>query len=98
MTFDWWRRDAGAAQVVDDIIARAMDTPDTDSQQVKRPNILVALGFSHDAPTWSLSVGEAHRLMQQHLGCSVSDCDRKRAALQALVEAGKVTPDSGRAF
>ncbi len=97
MTFDWWRRDAGAAQVVDDIIARAMDTPDTDSQ-VKRPNILVALGFSHDAPTWSLSVGEAHRLMQQHLGCSVSDCDRKRAALQALVEAGKVTPDSGRAF
>ncbi|BCK57217.1 hypothetical protein NWFMUON74_49890 [Nocardia wallacei] len=55
-----------------------------------------ALWWTHNAPIGPLTLDHAHAIMQMHVECSVGDCPRKRAAFRALVEAGRIRPDSGR--
>ncbi len=55
------------------------------------------IGWPHEAPERPLSVNEAHLTMQRHRGCLREECPRKQAAYQALVEAGRIRPDSSRA-
>lgn len=45
------------------------------------------------APARPLSIAEAHREMQLHRECR---CVRQRFALQTLIEAGRIKPDSHR--
>ena len=54
------------------------------------------IGWPHEAPEGPMSVNEAHAAMQRHRSCRRDECPRKRAAYQALVEAGRIRPDSGR--
>jgi len=61
-----------------------------------RPAMAIALGFSHAAPTWPLSLQEAHRHLQQHRECQIDECPRKAHAWHVLIDAGKVRPDSAR--
>ncbi|MBB5916824.1 hypothetical protein BJY24_005736 [Nocardia transvalensis] len=58
--------------------------------------ILAIIDRTHDAPDTPPSVPEAHRDMQRHRLCAREDCPRKRIAYQVLVDAGHLTPDSGR--
>lgn len=51
---------------------------------------------SHAEPLRPLTVDEAHREMRRHRECDRRWCPRKAAAWQTLVEARKITPDSGR--
>ncbi|WP_157187275.1 hypothetical protein [Nocardia vinacea] len=37
---------------------------------------------------------EAHRNFQQHMGCRASECPRKQSAIQRLMEAGKLKPQT----
>jgi len=46
----------------------------------------------HQAPLVPFTVAEAHSVMQFHVACRAKKCPRKAAALQALVEAGRVVP------
>ncbi|MCM6776429.1 hypothetical protein NDR87_21015 [Nocardia sp. CDC159] len=46
----------------------------------------------HSAPDHPLAIPEAHRTMQQHLDCTVTDCERKAAAFRVLVAAGRLKP------
>lgn len=49
-------------------------------------------GQSHDAPTRSLTIAEAHRIMQIRCACHRFDCDRKTAAWCVLVDARRIIP------
>ncbi|MFI9638008.1 hypothetical protein ACIHAX_35480 [Nocardia sp. NPDC051929] len=40
----------------------------------------------------SVSVAEAHRIMQQYRDCPAETCDIKRLAYWTLVDAGHITP------
>ncbi|RDI48239.1 hypothetical protein [Nocardia mexicana] len=57
---------------------------------------LEMVGWHHDAPHQPFTVKSAHQVMRQHKRCRREDCARKRAAWQTLVEARRITPDSGR--
>ncbi|RDI55460.1 hypothetical protein [Nocardia mexicana] len=57
---------------------------------------LRAVGWTHEAPDYPVTVAHAHRIMQQHRACDRADCLRKHTAYQVLVEAGHIKPDSGR--
>ncbi|MFC8044084.1 hypothetical protein [Nocardia sp. NPDC057353] len=52
--------------------------------------------WTHDAPAETFTADRAHREMQNHRDCLLNECARKAAAFQTLIEAGRVTPDSGR--
>ena len=52
--------------------------------------------WSHEAPARPLTIAEAHDEMQWHRLCRIEDCARKAAAFAALVEGGRVKPDSTR--
>lgn len=52
--------------------------------------------WTHDAPPLTFTVAEAHQEMQRHRGCSAQSCPRKAAAFSALVESGRIQPDSSR--
>ncbi|MCP9621933.1 hypothetical protein NMK54_17430 [Nocardia otitidiscaviarum] len=56
------------------------------------------VGYPHDAPDRPMGELEAQRTMQRHRSCRVGECPRKTAAWRTLVEAGRITPDSGRTF
>lgn len=58
----------------------------------------VVTGWNHDAPSEPLTVRGAHLEMQNHRLCQREDCPRKRAAYRTLIEAGRLTPDSGRVY
>jgi len=47
---------------------------------------------NHTAPPQPPRVPEAHRIMQEHHGCRLDECPRKRAAYRVLVQAGHLTP------
>ncbi|MFI5779461.1 hypothetical protein [Nocardia sp. NPDC051570] len=51
-----------------------------------------ASAVAHSAPDHPLAVPEAHRAMQQHLDCTVTDCAHKAAAYRVLVAAGRLKP------
>ncbi|MBF6176126.1 hypothetical protein [Nocardia blacklockiae] len=79
-------------------------TTRSDAQHTKRQNIAPGQQnswippWTHAAPPRPFTVDAAHRVTQQHRGCLRDECPRKRAAWQTLVEARRVTPDSGREF
>ncbi|WP_054816883.1 hypothetical protein [Nocardia arizonensis] len=52
--------------------------------------------WTHDAPAEPLTADEAHHEMQVHRTCRLDGCARKTAAFRTLIEAGRVTPDTGR--
>lgn len=66
----------------------------TDRDQSKRE--VSAFWWTHAAPIGPLTPEDAHAIMQMHLECRVEDCPRKRVAFRTLVDAGRITPDSGR--
>ncbi|MGN2635778.1 hypothetical protein ACTD5D_06210 [Nocardia takedensis] len=41
-----------------------------------------------------LTPAQAHEIMQAHRGCCADTCARKAAAFRALVDAGRIVPDS----
>jgi hypothetical protein len=65
---------------------------------------ILELLSGHGAPGHPLEPPESHRVMQDHLDCTVSSCPRKAAAFAVLVGAGHIKPrtaailgpDSGR--
>ncbi len=50
------------------------------------------IGPGHTHPDHPLTIGESHRIMQQHRGCRAATCPRKASALSCLVRAGKLVP------
>jgi hypothetical protein len=46
----------------------------------------------HAAPPGPLSIDQAHAITQQHIACAVDDCPRKRAAVDTLIDAGRMRP------
>lgn len=48
--------------------------------------------WPHEQPEQPLTVGEAHQTMQHHRACLREECDRKQAAWEILVQAGRVRP------
>ncbi|MBY8862220.1 hypothetical protein K7711_37500 [Nocardia sp. CA2R105] len=46
--------------------------------------------WPHDSPDTAMSIPEAHATMQRHLGCNITECGRKRAARDVLVDGGRV--------
>lgn len=58
----------------------------------ENPPAIPALFAGHGAPPQAPGLPEAHRIMQEHLDCTVADCPRKAAAHRVLVEAGRITP------
>ncbi|MCP2319597.1 hypothetical protein APR12_004966 [Nocardia amikacinitolerans] len=69
--------------------------------QIEQENALMdtdvwPVGFPHDAPDHRMSQLEAQMTMQRHRTCLVNECPRKTAAWRVLVDAGRITPDSGR--
>ncbi|WP_280498176.1 hypothetical protein [Nocardia asiatica] len=44
----------------------------------------------HHAPSEPFTVSHAHQVMQFHVACRAKRCPRKCAALQALIDAGRV--------
>jgi len=52
--------------------------------------------WPHEQPEQPLTVNEAHHTMQHHRACLREECERKQAAWEILVEAGRVRPDPGR--
>lgn len=55
------------------------------------PPVTVLLS-GHGAPEQAPDVSAAHRIMQEHLDCTVADCPRKAAAHRVLVAAGRIKP------
>ncbi|MET9488271.1 hypothetical protein [Nocardia sp. NPDC006630] len=53
---------------------------------------LLTSAWSHGVPDHQLDVQEAHRAMQQHRRCPVTECARKAAAFRALIDAGRIKP------
>jgi hypothetical protein len=49
-----------------------------------------------EAPPRKFTMEQAHRAMQLHIDCLITECPRKRAAYIVLVEEGYVRPDAGR--
>ncbi|MFI9632574.1 hypothetical protein ACIHAX_07760 [Nocardia sp. NPDC051929] len=45
---------------------------------------------AHQAPVVPFTVYQAHQVMQIHRACRAKHCRRKDAALQTLIEAGRV--------
>jgi hypothetical protein len=43
-----------------------------------------------------LTPERAHTIMQMHHNCRTEECPRRRAAVQTLVRAGLLVPDSSR--
>ncbi|GAB4582761.1 hypothetical protein [Nocardia sp. IFM 10818] len=52
----------------------------------------ISNAWSHLAPEEPFGVSEAHRTMQQHRRCPVTECARKAAAFRALIDAGRIKP------
>lgn len=46
----------------------------------------------HTYPDQPLTVAEAQRIMQQHIGCRADSCRRKSSAYRCLVREGKIVP------
>ncbi len=105
MGFNWWRDNAETAQpnvsvqaIVNRVQAeRRREHPRAQVSRAAKAGMWPD-GWPHEPPEHPLSVHEAHRTMQRHRGCLMDECPRKRAAWRTLIEAGKVTPDSGRAY
>ncbi|MFB8276949.1 hypothetical protein [Nocardia colli] len=49
---------------------------------------------AHQAPTVPFTIEQAHTVMRYHVACRAKRCPRKSAALDALVEAGRMVPST----
>ncbi|MFI9505624.1 hypothetical protein [Nocardia sp. NPDC052566] len=105
MSFDWWRENAETAEPgvrVQDIVDRVQAERRRERIQAEDARAaddgLWPHGWPHEAPDYPMGVLEAHKTMQRHRGCSVERCGRKAAARQALIDAGRLKPDSSRAY
>lgn len=77
----------------DDMPGQATPTPDRSGLRlVELPPIVL----SHDAPQHPLTVGQAHAYTQEHRNCPAAECPRKAAAMEVLVDAGRVVPPRPR--
>ncbi|GAA5077377.1 hypothetical protein GCM10023319_14630 [Nocardia iowensis] len=95
--FNWWRDSESDGTSVQDIVDRVQAEWRAERRSVRAEDAgLWPHRWPHAAPEYPLSVSEAHRIMQQHRGCRVSDCPRKAAARQALIDAGRMRPDPSR--
>ncbi|MGW4370788.1 hypothetical protein ACWEKT_34630 [Nocardia takedensis] len=52
---------------------------------------------AHQPPTVPFTIDQAHSVMQFHVTCRASRCPRKAAALETLVEAGRVVLSTTKA-
>ncbi|WP_306363124.1 hypothetical protein [Nocardia sp. CC227C] len=53
---------------------------------------------AHSEPGTPFTVDQAHEAMRIHRECAVYHCPRKTAAFEALIEAGRIVPDSSRRY
>ncbi|MET8427723.1 hypothetical protein [Nocardia sp. NPDC004860] len=51
------------------------------------------IGHCDEPPAAPLTLDQAHTVMQAHRRCRVDTCNRKQAAFQELVAAGRLVPD-----
>ncbi|MGW3545655.1 hypothetical protein ACWDNI_34635 [Nocardia niigatensis] len=51
---------------------------------------------AHQAPATPFTIDQAHMVMRDHVACRAKRCPRKAAALQALVDAGRVVLDTSK--
>ncbi|WP_067467336.1 hypothetical protein [Nocardia amamiensis] len=106
MAFNWWREaepDETSAQAIIDRVQdewRAERHARIRAEQAAGPADarLWPIGWPHEAPDQPLSVSEAHWTMQRHRGCRADECPRKAAARQALIDAGRIVPDTSRGY
>ncbi|MEV6275541.1 hypothetical protein [Nocardia sp. NPDC051832] len=101
MSFNWWREaepDESSPQAIIDRVQAEWRAEQRREQETPQSTIggLRPTGWPHEAPEYPLSVPEAHQAMQSHRGCSVNHCPRKAAARRALIQAGRMTPDTSR--
>lgn len=47
---------------------------------------------AHQAPIVPFTIQQAHTVMRYHVACRAKRCPRKAAALDTLIEAGRVVP------
>ncbi|WP_327115410.1 hypothetical protein OHB12_01450 [Nocardia sp. NBC_01730] len=59
---------------------------------------LVALcdAAAHQPPVLPFTVAQAHEVMRRHVACRAKHCLRKAAAQQALVDIGRMVPETSR--
>jgi hypothetical protein len=101
MGFNWWRDaeqdDMSAQAIIDRVAAEWRAARERERPRTEHPDPgLWPTGWPHEAPDNPLSVPEAHRIMQQHRMCRADQCPRKAAARQALIDAGRMKPDTSR--
>ncbi|WP_330228211.1 hypothetical protein OHA40_18715 [Nocardia sp. NBC_00508] len=102
--FNWWREaepDETSAQAIIDRVQeewRAERRRTRIWTEQAADARLWPIGWPHEAPDHPLSVSEAHWTMQRHRGCHVDECPRKAAARQALIDAGRIVPDTSRRY
>ncbi|KAF0835705.1 hypothetical protein [Nocardia caishijiensis] len=51
---------------------------------------------AHAAPMLPFTPAQAHEVMQIHVACRAKECQRKNAAMQVLVEAGRIVRAQNR--
>lgn len=56
----------------------------------------VLAASDHRTPSASQTLDQAHETMRLHRDCAVECCPRKAHAMRALIEAGRIVPDSAR--
>ncbi|MGQ4618109.1 hypothetical protein [Nocardia sp. R7R-8] len=49
---------------------------------------------AHQPPSVPFTIDQAHLVMQLHVACRARRCPRKAAALDALIEAGRLISDA----
>lgn len=106
MGFDWWRNrtetpDQGPS--VQEIVDRVQAEWRTERSRLEAGKTASAStaalwphGWPHEAPDYEMGALEAHQTMQRHRECRTDHCPRKAAARQALIDAGRMRPDTGR--
>lgn len=100
--FHWRREDLSGSTSVQEIVDRVQAEWRAENRRIQAMQERPAQagfwpsGWLHDAPERPLSVDEAHMTMQRHGGCRGDECPRKSAARQALIDAGRMKPDTSR--
>ncbi|WP_156910321.1 hypothetical protein [Nocardia mangyaensis] len=51
---------------------------------------------AHQPPSVPFTIEQSHSVMQFHVACRATRCPRKAAALDALIEAGRVVPSASK--
>lgn len=99
--FNWWREaepDSTSPQAIAERVeAEWRAERRRERVQTEQPNGTVwPAGWPHEAPEHQLTITEAHQITQRHRECRADQCPRKAAALQTLIDSGRMTPDTSR--